>query len=323
MTEKEDKSIQEKQKNLIIARVNGTPIRAFQVEAGLQTMLDPYRDSKGKVRLTQQEQYGAREYVIENLIKRELLFQEGKSRGISYTDQELDTIMSDAMKEYTSETHFKYVLSMQGLTLEQYREQMTHDIVVNKMAALIVQDKKKDVTKADARKYYDEHPEEMTGPEVRHLLHVMIKVDQYAPEDVLKKARKKMEKVASDPAKFTAIVEKGPDSDDEIKGLDAGFVVRGTIHPLLDSIVSRLEEGKISRVVKTEEGFHLVMVKKILPADIPRPYEYVEADLIKKLYEHGSVAILDAEIEKLRAKADIVVMDKMASNKREQEASLS
>jgi parvulin-like peptidyl-prolyl isomerase len=91
---------------------------------------------------------------------------------------------------------------------------------------------------------------------------------------------------------------------------------------MLDEIMSRLEEGKISRVVKTDEGLHLMMVEKTLPADIPRPYKYVEADLIKKLYEQCSVAILDEHVEKLRKKADIDIIDKMASNKLGQEKTL-
>ena len=316
------KSIEAKQKELVVARVNGAVIKAFQVEAGLQAMLEPYKDSKGKVRLNQQEQYSARNYVVENLIKRELLYQEGKAKGVEATELELDTLMGDVLKEHTSEAHFKYELTTQGLTIEQYREQMKYDVVVNKIAASIVQDKKKDVSKEEARKYYDEHPQEMVGPEVRHILHVMITLDRYASEDKVKDAREKLEKVAAEPAEFEKIVKKGPEAEGEIKGFDAGFVARGSIHPMLDSIVSRLEEGKISRVVKTDEGLHLMMVKKILPADKPRSYEYVEEELIKKLYEQRSVAILDEYMEKLRAKADIEVVDKMASNKLEQEKTL-
>jgi peptidyl-prolyl cis-trans isomerase C len=319
---KKKESIKTKQKEMVVAKVNGVAIKAFQVEAGLQSMLEPYRDSKGKVRLNQQEQYGARDYVIDNLVKRELLFQDGKSKGIKATSKELDRIMSDALKEYSSEAHFKFVLSSQGLTLEQYREQMKHDIMVNKTAASIVQDKKKDISKAEARKYYDDHPEEMIGPEVRHILHVMIALDRYAPEAKVKEAREKLEKVAADVKIFKEIVKKGPETKDDIKGIDVGFVARGSIHPMLDSIVLRLEEGKISRVVKTDEGLHLMMVEKTLPADIPRPYKYVEADLIKKLYEQRSVAILDEYIEKLRKNADIDILDKMASNKLDQEKTL-
>ncbi len=319
---KDKKSISEKQKDLVVAKVNGVVIRAFQVEAGLQAMLEPYRDSKGKVRLNQQEQYGARDYVIDNLVKRELLFQEGAKTEIKGTGEELDSIMADAQKEYTSEAHFKYALTTQGLTIEQYREQMKHDIVVNKTAAAIVQDKKKDVSKADAKKYYDENPGEMIGPEVRHVLHVMIKVDRYAPEEVVAAAREKLEKIAADSKLFEEIVKKGPETKDEVKGLDAGFIAHGNIHPILDSIVFRHEEGKISRVVKTEEGLHLMLVKKVLPADIPRPYEFVEAELVQKLYQQRSVAILDEAIEKLREKADINIVDKMAANKLDQEKTL-
>jgi len=319
---KKEESIKTKQKEMVVAKVNGIAIKSFQVEAGLQSMLEPYKDSKGKVRLNQQEQYGARDYVIDNLVKRELLFQYGKEKGITGTKKEFDQIMADAQKDFSSEAHFKFALSAQGLTLEQYKVQMKHDIVVNKTAASIVQDKKKDVTKNEARQYYDDNPEEMVGPEVRHILHVMIALDRYAPEEKVKEAREKLEKVVADDKTFRKIVAKGPESKDEIKGIDLGFVARGSIHPMLDSIVLTLEEGKISRIVKTDEGLHLMLVEKILPADKPRPYKYVEADLIKNLYQQRSVAILDEHIEKLRKKADISIIDKMAANKLDQEKTL-
>ena len=61
-------------------------------------MLEPYRDAKGKIRLSQEKQYEARQYVIDNLIMRELLYQEGCRKGIKVSEwlleKGVDTVYS-------------------------------------------------------------------------------------------------------------------------------------------------------------------------------------------------------------------------------------
>ena len=92
-------TIHPSQKKIPAARVNGAVISQYQVEVGLQAVLEPYRDTKGKVRLSQQEQYGARKHVIDNLIMRELLFQEGRQRDITATQEELQQAMDKIDKK--------------------------------------------------------------------------------------------------------------------------------------------------------------------------------------------------------------------------------
>ena len=70
------------QKKMPVARVNGVVISEYQVASALQILLEPYKDTKGKVRLPQQEMYAARKHAIDNLVMRELLYQEGCRTGI-------------------------------------------------------------------------------------------------------------------------------------------------------------------------------------------------------------------------------------------------
>jgi peptidyl-prolyl cis-trans isomerase C len=291
------------QKNIPAARVNGVIISQFQLESGVEALLKPYADVKGKVRLPQEQQYAARKAVLENLIMRELLYQEACRKGIKATDEEVERVMAMAIEEAGSERAFKAMMVMTGSSPEEYRSQMKKDLAVNKMAASVVEGKKKPVTAEEARAYYDEHKAEMTGTEARWLLHIMIPLDHYAPEAEEKKVRERLEKIKNaGPAEFEKSVRK--------QGEDLGYIMRGQLHPILDSVVFSAPAGHISRVVRTEEGLHLVLVKEILKAGEARPFNAaVEKELIEKLYEMRSVAMLQEFTAKLHKKAEIEILD--------------
>ena len=257
------------------------------------------------MRLPQEQQYAARKAVLENLIMRELLYQEACRRGIKATDEEIEKVMALAVEEAGSERTFKAMMVMTGSSPEEYRSQMMKDLAVNKMAASVVEGKKKPVTAEEARAYYDEHTAEMSGPEARWLLHIMLPLDQYAAEAEEKKAREKLEKIrAAGPGGFAKSLRT--------QGEDMGYVMRGQLHPILDSVVFSTPAGQITRVMRTEEGLHLILVKEVLKAGEVRPFNAaVEKELQEKLYEMRSVAMLQEFTAKLHKKAEIEILDSL------------
>jgi parvulin-like peptidyl-prolyl isomerase len=307
------------QKRTPAARVNGVVISQYQVESGLQTILDPYRDTKGKVRLSQEQQYAARKQVIENLITRELLLQEGRKQGIAASEGEVNDVMAHVVQEYQTDQKFEAALAMTGLTPEEYRRQVAHDIIMNKFAASLVEGKRKPVTADEARTYYDEHIEEMTGSEARKILHVFTPLHRYAPQEEEQKARERLEKICATKQVFVRTVEQGEDAVSQVRGEDLGFVGPGELHPLLNSIAFRLPQGELSRIIRTEEGLHVLLVEVILEKGTTRPFDLIEEELKKKIYEMRSVSILNDYTDKLREKARIEIFDRMADNKLGQE----
>jgi peptidyl-prolyl cis-trans isomerase C len=306
-------NISSAQKNIPAARVNGVTISQYQLESGVAQLLKPYADVKGKVRVPQEQQYAARKAVLENLIMRELLYQEAGKRGIKATGEEINTATQQVIAEYGAEREFKAMLVMTGSSPDEFRSQLIKDLTVNKMAAAVVEGKRKPVSAEEARKYYDEHKAEMQGPEVRWLVHIMVPLDQYATPDEAKKAREPLEKIRSlRPAEF----EKRARTEGE----DLGYVMRGQLHPVLDSVVFNTPAGQISRIVKTEEGLHVVLVKEILEAGKVRPFNAaVEKELIEKLYESRSVSMLHEFTKKLHKKAEIEILDHFVDTRLEME----
>ncbi len=314
-----DQPISPQQKKIPVARVNGQPISLYQVESSLQQMLDPYKDTKGKVRLTQPQQYAARKQVIENLIMRELLYQEACRRGIEATDEELQQAHDGTTAEFHSEQHFKAVLLMQGLSPDEFRDQLRRDIIVNRLAASIVEGKRAEITTDDAREYYDEHLDEMKGPEARKVLHIEVPLAEYPSPEEEAGARSRLEPYMESAAAFEKAFEPGAAAKAGIKIDDLGYIRRGQFHPLLDSVAFRMQEGVVSRIIKTNEGLHLLLVKKILPEGKAWPFEFIQEELKKKIYEMKSVTMVNELVEELKKKAVIDIYDRVADSKLEQE----
>jgi parvulin-like peptidyl-prolyl isomerase len=96
--------------------------------------------------------------------------------------------------------------------------------------------------------------------------------------------------------------------------------MRGQLHPVLDSVVFNTPAGQISRIVKTEEGLHVMLVKEILEAGKVRPFNAaVEKELIEKLYESRSVSMLQEFTKKLHKKAEIEILDHFVDARLEME----
>ncbi len=302
-----------------VARVNGAEITDFQVEAGMDAVLEPYKDTKGKIRVTQEERYSARKHVIDKLIMRELLYQEGCKKSIKAEDGEIEEIMQSAVKGYGSEREFKAMLVMAGLSPSEYRESVEKDIIINKMAASLLEGKRKPVTKEDAKKYYDTHIDEMKGPEVKKIFHAMLPLDRYCDKKDETKAREKLFKMFRSRDDFEKEIKQGSRAQDGLVVEDYGYVLKGQIHPILESVASRLAENEVSRVVRTEEGLHIMVVTGIIKAGEPRPFEIIGKELQEKLYEMQSVNIVQDFVDKLKNKAQIEIFDQMTDDRLDME----
>jgi len=300
--------IDPKLKNIAIAHINDAVITEYDVSCGLERAYDPHRDTKGKVRLLPNEQVDLRQAVIDRMITRELLYQEGTRRSIAISDEEFETALQISMQGYESMEHFAAVLDLQGQTPDDFKLQLRHDLITNKVAASVVDGRRKDITNEDARAYYDKHHDQMQGPETRHLLLIEIALDRYAEPAEEKTARKLISPCTGGAQQFMQVFEtkKMPPN---MTCTDLGFMTRGQYHPLLDSVAFRMPAGQISRIVRTEEGLNVMYVKNVLEEGRIWPFEAIVENLKKTIYEMQSVEMVNDFVKKLRHNSKLIISD--------------
>ena len=300
--------IDPKLKTVVVARINDAVITEYDVASGLERAYDPHRDTKGKVRLLPNEQVDLRQAVIDRMITRELLYQEGTRRSITVSDEEFETALQISMQGYESMEHFAAVLDLQGQTPDDFKLQLRRDLITNKVAASVVEGRRQDISNEDARTYYDQHRDQMQGPETRHLLLIEVALDRYAEPAEEKAAQKLISSCTGGAKQFMQAFEakKIPPG---MACSDLGFMTRGQHHPLLDSVAFRMQAGQVSRVVRTEEGLNVVYVKNVLEEGCIWPFEDIVENLKKTIYEMQSVEMIKDFVKELRRTSKVLIND--------------
>ena len=296
-------------KNVVVVRINDTVISEYDVASGLERAYDPHRDTKGKVRLLPDEQTDLRQAVIDRMITRELLYQEGTRRGIEISEEVFENALKISVQGYESMEHFAAILDLQGQTPDDFKLQLRHDLITNKVAASVVEGRRRDISDDDARAYYEQNRSQMQGPETRHILLIEVALDRYAEPAEEKAAQALITACTGGSQQFMQVFEakKRPEN---MTCTDLGFITRGQHHPLLDSVAFRMQADQVSRIIRTEEGLNVMYVESVLEEGRIWPFDVIVENLKQTIYEMQSVEMVNDFVKKLRGKSKVYISDK-------------
>ncbi len=176
-----------------------------------------------------------------------------------------------------------------------------------------MKEKQAEVTEEQARKYYDEHPDEFNAPESAKISQILIKVaadaDAATTAEAEKKAKAALAKVKAG-ADFAKVAQEfSDDAGTRERGGDLGFVPQGRMDPALDEVAFKLEIGQVSDVIKTARGFHILKVVEKKPAG-KRTFEEVKMMVMTRLRMQGQQDAYDSIIEPLKKTAKINIDEK-------------
>ena len=160
------------------------------------------------------------------------------------------------------------------------------------------------------KSFYEGNPDNYRYKETVIASHILIQVDEKATAADKKKARKKAEKIRKKIIGGKDFAETAIESSDCNSAAGGGRLKpleRGYMPEAFDKAAFALEPGKISEVVETKFGFHIIQVSEKFPAGI-RSYEDAR-DFIKKFFQmEESKKKLDAHRAMLKQKAKIEIL---------------
>lgn len=154
-----------------------------------------------------------------------------------------------------------------------------------------------DVTEKDIEEFYATHAQEyFTQPERIKARHILIKVDENAPDTEVNRARDRIEKIydrilaGEDFATVARQESEGPTST---KGGDLGWFTRGQMVQAFEEAAFSLDPGEVSPPIRTIFGFHVIKVEDREAARV-KPREEV-ADEIRSMLgeERAGQTLLD------------------------------
>jgi peptidyl-prolyl cis-trans isomerase SurA len=262
--------------------------------------------------------------VLRDLIDQQLLLQKGKDLGIT-GDTELIKKLDEMRKEMKLETmeDLEKAAEAQGASYEDFKQNMRNGIITQKVIGQEV-GQKLSMNKEEEKKFYDEHRAELDQPEQVHLSELLIAPHGPAtpalgadgkpvpPSEAETQAELDAAKAKADGlvdqihkgAKFDDLAKKYSDVESGKDGGDLGYFKRGTMSKELDDVVFALKAGEVSNVIRTKQGYVILLVTEHQTGGIP-PFKEVEPRIQDALYMQKLQPSLRAYLTTLREEAYI------------------
>jgi len=287
-----------------VAVVNGSVItradfdtEMSRVQRGLFSMEKPLSDSK----LSE-----VKKEALENLIDRELLYQESQKKGIKVDEAAINEQLSTLKKRFPSEAEFKKALSETNLSEAAIKSQFKRGMAIQQFIDNQFVQKVK-ISNKEIKDYYDSHPGFFKQPERVRASHILIKVDPQADQSQKAEALKKLEKIQQKLQKgedFAALAKEFSQCPSGAKGGDLDYFSRGQMVKPFEEAAFALKPGGVSNIVETKFGYHLIKVIDKKP-ETTIAYQDIKDRLEQYLKQDKVQKEVSLYVEKLREKAKV------------------
>ncbi len=263
---------QEEQKGPYLAKVGNVKITKADLERELKNLPEfAQKLFEGKA---------GKERFLEELIKKELLYQEALKKGL-----DKDTEFRNKVEDFKK-------ITLIGQLLEKEIEM------------------KSQITDEDIRNYYEKNKEDFSNITQIRASHILVKTEEEAKR-ILERL-KKGEDFAEMAKKYSI------DTGSAKNGGDLGYFSPGQMVPEFERAAARLKTGEVSEPVKTQFGYHIIKVtdKKL---GKPIEFEKVKNLIYQRLTAEKQKEIFDSYIAQLKNKYKVEINREAVSKLTEDE----
>lgn len=267
-----------------------------------------------------------REQVVSSLIVKTLLNDEMEKRKISASKEDIEKAEKEIVAKFGTKEQFQQVLKANGVSYDSFKKDLQDEIKMKKYVDSIAM---VSIGDAVAKKYYNDNIDKFKYPKSVRASHILIaaninqikekikeenkdlkdeevnaKADEIMKER-LKKAQELQSQLKKNPKDFAKLAkENSDDAISAIKGGDLGFFSKDQmVEPFANKAFS-LAPNTISDVVKTDYGYHIIMVTDRKEAGTIS-FEQSKKDIINYLEGQDKVDILKNKIASLKNEAKI------------------
>jgi peptidyl-prolyl cis-trans isomerase C len=286
------------------ATVNGTVITQAELDDQMKIVIDRLRGSGRFPDVPQLDQI--RSQVLENLIARELLYQESQKKDIKISQEAVNEQLISLKAQFPNEVEFNNALTRMNLTEASIKEKLERDLALKKL----IEDEvapKVTVSDSDIRAFYENNPETFKQPERVKASHILIKVDPQADASQKAEAQKKIDLVQAKLQKgedFGALAKEYSEGPTGPKGGDLGYFTRGQMVKPFEEAAFAMKPGEVSGMVETRFGYHLIKVTD-KSAETTVPYEDVKERLGEFLKQKKIQEEINVYVKRLEEKSKI------------------
>jgi len=303
----------------VLVTVNGVDVTQKQLDDLIKPHIERLtKSAAGQASLPpaflEQQKKLYRQQALQEMIRMQLLNEQVKIANIVITEQDItDEIMKVASRQKPPATmeEFKKKMESYGYGFEQLKSQFRTMLGQQKLMAKQFPDEA-NFTEEDAKAYYEKNKARYDIPEQTRASHILIKTDMTDPNSdpnqVKAVARAKTEdllKQINEGADFAALAKTHSQGPSAPRGGDLNFFPRGKMVPAFDKAAFELEVGKVSGIVETQFGFHIIKVTGRKEASTTS-FEEAKDNIMAEQGQRKLRGLAVKYVEKLKADAKIV-----------------
>lgn len=273
-----------------IATVNGQPINEYDFMNVYYQQIEYYQSMLGQLNRQMLEtiRYSAYDRLVDNM----LIIQEIEARNIEVPKDEIEAELADFKEAYSQE-----VLDQYGYTDDYIKESIAVQLKYNKLISEI--SGTIDVSEQAVKDMYEQ----------ARASHILVKVDS-DDEQAWDEAKERAESVLAEleHTDFAELAKMYSDDSSAENGGDIGFIKRGQTVAPFEEAVFNMEVGEVSDLVKSEYGYHIIMVTDVKRAE-GEEYELAKEQLREELETEQRYKQFANWLTEQKEQAEIVIID--------------
>jgi peptidyl-prolyl cis-trans isomerase C len=248
--------------------------------------------------------------VLDDLIGNALLYAELSAQGRAAAPADVDQQVAAVRAQFKTDAEFDQALAGRGFDRDRLRREVTESLTVQKWVRETVMPSIQ-VSEGEAKEFYDQNQARMVEPERLRARHLLVSVDPQATAEQKAEKRRRVDELRvriAGGADFAQVAKEA--SDDPITGPRGGeleWLVRGRAVPAFEKAAFELPPGRLSEVVETRFGFHLIEVHEKKPET---RIEFVQArERIEQLLKQRKLEqAVRSKLNDLGAKAKVEIL---------------
>lgn len=286
-----------------VAVVEGKEIKRAEVDGPLSALIA--KSGKKPEEITDAEKIAGARMIVDNLIIQELVTK--RSASVPVTDEEVNARFSKVASQFPDPQQFDAQLKEAGLTQETLKGKIKDGLRGNKWIESQIAGKA-DVSDAEAKAFYESHPDAFKAPEMVRASHILVLTPEGATPEVVAEKEKAINAAAARIAKgedfATVAKEVSEDPGTKEKGGDLDFFPKQAMVPEFSDAAFALKPGEVSKVVKSKYGFHIIKQTERKEARTI-PFDEAKPKLITYLGTQKKQQVVQAFLKDLVSKADV------------------
>ncbi len=290
----------------VVAIVNGVEITRTVFEQQLEAQMQQYQ-AQG-MQIDDEQRSEIEEQLLDQLIARELILQDGRDRGIAPSDEDVAAQLEQIKAQFPSEEAFEEALAQQNLTLEEIESDIAEQMVIEEiLQGDVLSDTQ--IGEEAAREFYDDNPELFETPPQVRASHILV-LTQDMDESEREEARARIDEIRSridEGEDFAELAREYSDDGTAADGGDLGYFSQGQMVPEFEEVAFDLDVGEISDIVETQFGYHIIHKTDESDAGV-QEFEEALPQIEQFLGQQEQQELFRNYIDELRDRADVEVL---------------